>query len=139
MKKLKIKLNPISMKKLILLPILILTILITSCSSDDDNSSSSNFEGNWSGQYTGDDDNGNWTININSDGIVNGTATSTVFNASYDVNGTTSENGNLTATLGTTSAGGEFIGQLNGNSVNGTWTNTSSAVDYNGNWTGNKQ
>ena len=135
MKKLKIKLNPISMKKLILLPILILTILITSCSGDDDNSSSSNFEGNWSGQYTGDDDNGNWTGNINSDGIVNGTATSTVFNESYDINGTISENGNLTATLGTTSVGGEFIG----NSGNGTWTNTSSALDYNGNWTGNKQ
>ena len=67
------------MKKLIFLPILILTILITSCSSDDDNSSSSNFEGNWSGQYTGNDDNGNWTVNINSDGILSGTATSTVF------------------------------------------------------------
>ena len=102
---------------------------------DDDNSSSSNFEGNWSGQYTGDDDNGNWTANINSDGILNGTATSTVFNESYDINGTTSENGNLTAALGTASSGGEFIGQFNGNRGNGTWTNT--RVNYNGNWTGN--
>jgi len=51
------------MKKLIFLPILTLTILITSCSSNDDNSSSSNFEGNWNGQYTGNDDNGNWTGN----------------------------------------------------------------------------
>jgi len=51
------------MKKLIFLPILTLTILITSCSSNDDNSSSSNFEGNWNGQYTGNDDNGNLTGN----------------------------------------------------------------------------
>ena len=135
--KLKLNIKTNEMKKLIFLPILILTILITSCSSDDDNSSSSIFEGNWSGQYTGNDDNGNWTVNINSDGIVSGTATSTVFSESYDINGTTSENGTLTATLGTTSAGGEFIGQLNGNSGNGTWTNTS--VNYNGNWTGSKQ
>ena len=101
------------------------------------NSSSSNFEGNWNGQYTGNDDNGNWTVNINSDGIVSGTATSSVFSESSDINGITSENGTLTATLGTTSSGGVFIGQLNGNSGNGTWTNTS--LNYNGNWTGNKQ
>ena len=125
------------MKKLILLPIQFLTILTTSCSSESENSNNSSFEGNWSGQFTGINDNGTWTVNINSNGVVSGTAISNVFSDTYNINGNVSENGTLTATLGTTSVGGSFIGELIGNNASGTWTNTS--LGYNGNWTGSKQ
>lgn len=125
------------MKKLFFLPILIFTILITSCSSDNNNSSSSSFEGNWRGQYTGNDDNGNWTVNINSNGVVTGTATSNVFLESYDINGNVTDDGTLTATIGTSSVGGSFVGVLSGNNAAGTWTNTD--LGYDGNWIGSKQ
>jgi hypothetical protein len=125
------------MKKMIFLPILILTILVTSCSSDNDNSNSSSFEGTWSEQFTGNDDNGSWTVNINSDGVVSGIAISNVFSDSYDINGNVTENGSLNATLGTTSVGGSFVGELSGNNAAGTWINTN--LDFNGNWSGSKQ
>ena len=128
------------MKKSILLAFTFLTLFfLNSCSNNDDNNSNSAFpyQGNWSGTFTGTQDNGSWTANVNSLGVVTGTAISAVFSETYQLNGTVSNTGVFTATLGTSSVGGQFNGQINGTNVSGTWINTS--ANMNGNWTGTKQ
>jgi hypothetical protein len=125
------------MKKLLLLS----ALLIFACSSDDsdndndNNNNSSQFEGEWSGTFSG-GDNGTWTAAINSNGDVSGTAHSTTFSDTYDLEGYVSASGQFQATFGTSSVGGEFIGQLNGNSGSGTWVNT--GAELSGTWSGNK-
>jgi hypothetical protein len=128
------------MKKTILLIFAFLTLLfLNSCSNNDDDNSSqpSAYQGNWSGTFTGTQDNGTWSANVNSSGVVTGTAISSVFSVSYQLNGTVTNNGVLSATMGTSSVGGQFNGQMNGTNANGTWINTS--ANMNGNWTGTKQ
>ena len=125
------------MKNLIFL---ILAMFIMSCSSDDNNNkNASEFAGNWTGTYIGQDDNGNFSVLIDEDGEALGTATSTDYNEVYQVAGTVSNNGNITITFGTTSAGGEFSGQLSGNSGSGVWRNNIPDPDFNGTWTGTKR
>ena len=55
--------------------------LITfSCSSNDDNDvQASKFQGTWIGTYSGDDDYGTWTANIDAEGKVTGTAVTSVY------------------------------------------------------------
>ncbi|TXD45985.1 hypothetical protein [Polaribacter sp. IC073] len=125
------------MKKLIILPILIITLFINSCSSDDDNSNPLSFEGNWSGQYTGEGDNGTWSMTIDGNGNISGTTISNVFSDTFDVNGNVQANGNLSVTIGTANSGATFIGEMEGTTASGTWNNSS--LNYNGKWTGNKQ
>jgi len=128
------------MKKTILLTFTFLTLIfLNSCSNNDDNNSTPAFtyQGNWSGTYTGTQDNGIWNANVNSSGVVTGTATSSVFTESYQLNGTVSNIGVFNATFGTSSVGGQFNGQMNETNASGTWTNTS--ANMNGNWTGTKQ
>ena len=118
---------------------LFLAVTIVACSGggDDDtnNTTNSEFQGEWSGTFSG-DDNGTWTGGINSNGDVSGTAYSTTFNDNYSLEGSVSSSGQFQVTFGTSSVGGEFIGQLNGNSGSGTWVNTGAMM--NGSWSGSK-
>ena len=128
------------MKKTILLTLAFITLLfLNSCSSNDDDNSPTTFtyQGNWSGTYTGTEDNGNWSATVNSSGVAIGTATSSVFSESYQLNGTVTNAGVFSATFGTSSVGGQFNGQMSGTNANGSWINTS--ANMNGNWTGTKQ
>lgn len=96
----------------------------------------SNFQGLWTGTYTG-GDSGTWSININEYGLVSGTAYSTVFVQSFSINGNASFNGQLTATLGNVSTGSTFTGFLNGDSnANGNWQNP--ILNISGTWSGSR-
>ena len=118
---------------------LFLALIIVACSGggDDDNNNTTNseFQGEWSGTFSG-DDNGTWTAGINPNGDVSGTAYSTTFADNYSLEGSVSSSGQFQATFGTSSVGGEFTGQLNGNSGSGTWVNTGAMM--NGSWSGSK-
>ncbi|MEM5564762.1 hypothetical protein WNY78_06585 [Psychroserpens sp. AS72] len=94
-----------------------------------------NFQGNWVGTYSG-NDNGTWNIDVSQYGIVSGTATSTIFNQSFNISGNISLNGILTATLGNVSSGSTFIGEMVENNASGTWNNNE--LNMNGNWSGSK-
>lgn len=122
------------MKKQILLLTIILGMLTFSCSSKDDNDvQDSEFHGTWTGTYTGESDNGTWTVTIDSRGKITGTSLSTIWLNSVELNGSISANG----TIGTVSNGAEFNGQITGTTGSGIWTNTDSVT--NGTWSGSKQ
>lgn len=126
------------MKKWTLLLTLIIGFSIFSCSSDDDNENqTSEFQGNWNGTYTGDQDNGTWIMTIDNTGSITGTSTSNVFNQTFDVNGNVEDNGNLSVTVGNASSGATFEGTMDESTASGTWNNTS--VNMNGIWEGAKQ
>lgn len=117
--------------------LLLILIINFSCSNNDDSPSNinSNFVGDWSGTFNGDDA-GTWEVNVSSNGNVSGTAHSTTFSDNYQIQGSVNNNGELTATIGTSDVGGEFIGQLNGNNANGIWNN--SEAEMSGDWIGTK-
>ena len=126
------------MKNLFRKTTLILILIINfSCSNNDDSSTNinSNFVGDWSGTFNGDDA-GTWEVNVSSNGTVSGTAHSTTFSDNYQIQGNVNNNGELTATIGTSDVGGEFIGQLSGNNANGIWNN--SEAEMGGDWIGTK-
>lgn len=126
------------MKKLTLFLTLLFGIVIISCSNDDDNKiSTSEFQGNWSGIYTGNDDNGNWNMNIDENGVITGTVTSNIFNFTTETNGNVQENGNLEVTVGASNNGATFQGTMNvdENTAGGTWENGT----FNGTWNGSRQ
>lgn len=126
------------MKKWTLLLTLIIGFSIFSCSSDDDNENqTSEFQGNWNGTYTGNQDNGTWIMTIDNTGAITGTSTSNVFNQTFDVNGNVEDNGNLSVTVGNASSGATFEGTMDESTASGTWNNTS--VNMNGIWEGAKQ
>ena len=126
------------MKKQILLITIILAMITLSCSSNDDNDNpTSEFQGIWTGTYSGEADSGTWTANIDSNGEVTGNTNSSVFNVSLQLNGNISSNGAFTATAGSASNGAEFNGQMTGTNGSGTWTNTNAG--FSGNWSGSKQ
>lgn len=124
------------MKKQILLIALIIGLTTLSCSKNDDDQGSE-FQGIWTGTYTGTQDNGTWTANIDSNGKVTGTASSTVHSITLQLNGKISSNGTLTATIGSASNGTEFNGKMTGTSGSGAWENTNQGI--NGSWSGSKQ
>ncbi|NJB70013.1 hypothetical protein GGR42_000475 [Saonia flava] len=125
------------MKKLLFLPILIFTIAITSCSKDEqDVNIDSNLTGTWNGAYSG-DDRGIWTVNVDANGNVSGTATSAYTQDSQNISGKVTDNGTLSATLGNTDDR-EFVGQLKeNNEATGTWIDAGRNME--GTWEGSKQ
>ena len=122
------------MKKLFLITF-IFTLFACSGGDDNNNTTNSEFQGEWSGTFSG-DDNGTWTASINSKGDVSGTSYSTIFNDNYSLQGYVSSSGQFQATIGTTSGGAVFTGQFNGNSGSGMWVNTGAMMS--GSWSGNK-
>jgi hypothetical protein len=124
--------------------ILVLSVICFSLgckkSSSSTSTSSSAYSGSWKGAYTGTDDHGSFVISISTTGSVTGTATSDVFmSETFQLNGTVTNTGQLTATAGTSTSGAVFKGTLTGNNGTGTWSNNMVTPAYTGNWTGNKQ
>lgn len=112
---------------------------LTSCSSNDDGDDrqKSEFQGEWTGTFTGNQESGSWTASIDSDGNVTGTTTSTVYTVSLQLKGKVSSGGAFTATAGTASNGAEFTGNLKGSTGSGTWVNEFAGLS--GTWVGNKK
>lgn len=115
---------------------LILAALL-SCNQDDEPESAKQYKGNWTGNYTGAEDNGTWEVFIGEDGNIAGTATSLVLSATYNLTGTVSAEGDFNATAGSATTGTTFKGTLTANSGQGTWEN--SATGNSGTWTGSKE
>jgi hypothetical protein len=120
------------MKKLLLLTFV---FTLFACSSGDDDNTNSEFEGQWSGVFFG-DDNGRWTAYIGSNGAVSGSAYSVTFSENYSLIGSVSSSGEFQATLGASSNGSVFNGQLDGPIANGEWENSDAMMS--GNWSGSK-
>ncbi|MBT2163521.1 hypothetical protein [Zobellia barbeyronii] len=93
-------------------------------------------EGTWSGQYAGNVDSGNWSIQIDANKTAIGTFTSIQSSNSYQVIGVISENGVLNATIGTSEVVGDFNGNLANEIGSGLWTNNKE--EDSGSWTGIK-
>lgn len=123
------------MKKQILLIAIILGLVTLSCSKSDDQQESE-YQGTWSGTFSG-DANGTWSALIDSDGIITGTAQFNGVGLTLQLNGSVSPSGVFQATAGTASNGAEFSGQLTETSGSGIWINTALAMD--GTWTGTRQ
>lgn len=123
------------MKKLI---ILCLTMaLFISCKKNP--VTTSPFLGNWTGTYTGTDDNGTFLAIIAGNGDVTGTITSSVFGQTFNLTGTVTQAGQFQATTGTATSGATFSGTMSGTTASGTWTNSSNVPPISGNWSGTKQ
>ncbi|CAZ96575.1 hypothetical protein [Zobellia galactanivorans] len=93
-------------------------------------------EGAWSGQYAGNVDSGNWSIQIDANKTAIGTFTSIQSSNSYQVIGVVSENGVSNATIGTSEVVGDFNGNLANEIGSGLWTNNKE--EDSGSWTGIK-
>ncbi|MFD2907637.1 hypothetical protein ACFSX9_02710 [Flavobacterium ardleyense] len=120
--------------------LVLFTFFLISCSKNDDNDAvpNSQYQGTWSGSFSGAEDNGTWTADVNASGIATGSATSVTFSNTYQLTGTVSAQGVFLATVGTASTGATFNGQMNPNGNGaGTWINTFEQM--NGTWIGTKQ
>ncbi|MFV0304090.1 MAG: hypothetical protein ACK5IC_01250 [Moheibacter sp.] len=125
------------MRKLTLILSLVIGFTLLSCSNDDDNENqTSEFQGNWTGSFIGDEDNGTWSVTVDNNGSITGTVTSNVFTVTWDANGTVLANGTLNMTVGTATSGATFEGTMSGNDASGIWNNT--GAEMNGTWTGTK-
>lgn len=127
------------MKKVINVLLILMSFSLISCSKSSSTTTTttpSSFQGNWTGRFTGTQDNGTWTATISATGVVTGTAYSAVFMGSSALNGTVTNQGSFTATVGSSTDGARFSGNLTGTTGSGTWVNTSAAMS--GNWTGTK-
>lgn len=130
--------NKIMKNKIFQFIVSLFLIVVTFSCSKDSTQTIFKHQGTWSGVYTGAVDNGTWTAVINSSGIVVGTATSTTFSATYDLNGTVSLDGVFLASVGNSTSGATFSGtMLDNGTASGTWVNNSAQL--NGTWTGTKQ
>ncbi|MCB9202003.1 MAG: hypothetical protein H6604_03005 [Flavobacteriales bacterium] len=127
--------------KQIILTLLVSFSLIGCSSSDDDTSSSNtNFQGTWSGTYTGTNDNGTWSMTVNSDNVINGTSYSAPFDETWQAKGSIDKDGNVViGAYGESDVKvGEFKGKFNSDkSASGSWKNLINTKYY-GTWTGNK-
>ena len=113
--------------------ILLFLNLFISCSEDNDSINNSEFEGNWSGTFSG-NDSGTWNAEIFSNGNINAELFSSIYNNSFSANGVVDNSGNVNLTFGSTSTGAVFTGQFSNSSASGTWTNES--LSYYGTWSG---
>src|SRR5690606_4807750 len=96
-----------------LLSTLAFSILMISCSKDDDNSDLlRQYEGPWSGTYTGANDNGTWSLIVEEDGAASGQAFSIPLAQSFPINGTIEAGGNINLTTGSAGSGATFSGTV---------------------------
>ncbi len=116
--------------------LLMMSFLIFSCNNDDEPGGVELYQGTWSGTYSGDVDNGTWSVQINEMGGISGTATSTVMSMNYGLTGTVNSDGDFLATSGSATTGTTFTGVLTATNGQGTWENNQSGLS--GIWSGNK-
>src|SRR5690606_9867359 len=123
------------MKKQILLFTIILGLVTLSCSKSDDQQESE-YQGTWSGTFSG-DANGIWSALIDSDGVITGTANYNGIGFALRQKGSDSPSDALQATVGTDSKGSQLISKFSETRGAGTWINT--ALSMCGTWEDTRQ
>ena len=122
-----------------------ITVLIgvIGCENDDNSGSGSEdpdagvtqFAGNWSGTYTG-EENGTWSCTADSSGAIHGSTSGPYGN--FSLVGSVTSDGNFAATAGDVTTGASFTGQMSTTgAMNGTWHNPSYGLR--GTFTGTRQ
>ena len=107
------------MKKYILTTLSFILISITACKDDE----GSPYYGAWKGSYSGNEDNGSFSVLISEQGEISGTAVSdSLPNFPFNFMGNVDNNGNLSSTINVGFYEIIFTGMLSNNSGNGTWT-----------------
>ncbi len=120
------------MKTLIYLSLLISIFLLSACKKANP---FSQYEGSWSGQYSGDDF-GNWNATIDNDGVVTGSAVSDSFpTISFSLTGNITASGDFNAKADLFIQSIDFEGQISNSAVSGTWKNEDG---HQGDWSGIK-
>jgi len=92
------------------------------------------FTGQWDGTFSG-DDNGIFSVNINSNGQISGSGYSTNWGESFSLTGSVNSDGSFNA--GNASTGATFTGTIMGNNLTGNWNNP--ATSESGTFAGSKQ
>lgn len=124
------------MKKIVAAIFLLSVITVFSCKDKDDEYVFP-YTGTWAGTYTG-TDNGKWQAAITSDGNFSGTATSNLApNFPFNITGTVSNTGKLSAQYNYLSITASFDGQITGTNASGTWS--ADTMNVGGTWTGSRQ
>ncbi len=122
------------LKKMSLMGVMLTLVFFTSCKEDNPYA---DYEGNWSGTYTG-EDTGIWSVNINEEGKIKGTFESdSIANFDLNLEGNVSESGRFDASQTIFGFRFEFTGQLADSKANGTWNNVEQQIS--GTWSGTKK
>lgn len=124
-------------RDLLMLIFFMMPFLIFSCNNDDEPGGVERYQGTWNGTYSGDVDNGTWSVQIDEMGGISGTATSTVMSMDFGLTGTVNSEGEFFATTGSATTGTTFTGELTATNGQGTWENIQSGQS--GTWSGTKQ
>jgi len=126
------------MKNFTMLLLAVIMFMTVSCSIDhNDETVISQFKGEWSGRYAGEDDKGYWNMSIHENGYIFGSTTSEVLEETYEVYGILEKNGNIITITGTVTSGASFTGEISGNAAEGIWTIAYS--DAKADWKGYRQ
>lgn len=126
--------------KFLTLLIFSLTLLTFSCNGSDDTTieeevSLEIIAGSWSGTFEG-DDSGTYTVVVNANGTVTGTAFSNDLQQTLGLNGTMDNAGNFDAVAGSAANGATFTGKFRATTSSGTWNNPT--FNESGTWQGTK-
>jgi hypothetical protein len=100
----------------------------------------SRFAGRYQGTFSG-DDRGDFDVDADCRGHIDGMGFSTVFDEDFDIFGTVTDDGDVTLTVGGTSSASTFRGTMdNDGRVSGTWRNTFEGTNgtFQGSRTGNR-
>ncbi|MDR7131760.1 hypothetical protein J2X69_004125 [Algoriphagus sp. 4150] len=119
-----------------LLLILTATTIFSCSEKEKDEHYISEFQGTWTGEYTGIDDNGTWVLQVHPSGKISGIISSQLLNSEFEVTGEVKKNGSVNVASGSVSSGAVFTGNMSENVANGEWT--FSLYNLSGEWTGTK-
>lgn len=121
----------------------LLVMTAASCSKDDDTTqpagnTDSVYMGSWEGVFTG-GDNGTWTMEVDKEGKLTGSLTSSNSGTTYPFTGSFDSKGVISTTI---DVGGVIIdfegsGSADGKTADGTWGNSSANIS--GVWSGAKK
>ena len=130
-------------KSLLLINLFLLlsaSITAISCSKSDD-AVQNPYQGNWSGNLTGDIIEGTWTAKVSSNGNFAGKVITPQSSPDHDfvLAGQVSANGNLVGTMknATYNMNLDFVGNFQNTTCNGTWIFSGAGIQ--GTWTGTKE